>query len=143
MTEKKRPRSSGNRAGAERLPKQILSPVDGGKTEKIQPLLQHPKPFARPGSLSELLLLLKNKTGRRVEGWLTITPPRRWTIEPGKRLMIAIRPEGTILAEFYLSTPLLPGSGPHLLQITVVEGNDLLAEAAFDLRAGLLFPVNN
>ena len=46
------------------------------------------------------------------------------------------------MAEFYLSTPDRPGPGPHLLQITVTEGTDLLAEAAFDLRAGLLFPVN-
>ena len=120
-----------------------LSPVDGGKTDKIHPVLQYQKPLSPLGSLSELFLLLKNKTGRRVEGWLTITPPPRWGIEPGKRLMIAIRPEGTIMAEFYLSTPALPGPGPHLLQITVTEGNDLLAEAAFDLRAGLLFPVNN
>lgn len=120
----------------------ILSPVEGGKTDKIRPFLQYQRPFSRPGSLTELFLLLKNNTSRRVEGWLTITPPPHWGIEPGKRLMIAIRPEGTIMAEFYLSTPDLPGPGPHLLQITVTEGNHLLAEAAFDLRAGLLFPVN-
>ena len=119
-----------------------LSPVDGGKTGKIQPVLQYQKPFSPPGSLTEFFLLLKNNTSRRVEGWLTITPPPHWGIAPGKRLMIAIRPGGTIMAEFYLATPDLPGPGPHLLQITVTEGNDLLAEAAFDLRAGLLFPVN-
>src|SRR5690554_8167600 len=96
-----------------------LSPVDGGKTGKIQPVLQYQKPFSRPGSLTELFLLLKNNTSRRVEGWLTITPPPRWGIEPGKRLMIAIRPGGTIMAEFYLATPDLPGPGPHLLQIKI------------------------
>lgn len=133
---KKKRRFSGTRRAT-------LSPVDGGKTDIIQPVLQYQKPFSPPGSLTELILLLKNKTSRRVEGWLTITPPPRWGIEPGKRLMIAIRPEGTIMAEFYLSTPALPGQGPHLLQIKVTEGNDLLAEAAFDLRAGLLFPVND
>ena len=53
--------------------------------------------------------------------------------------MNAIRPQGTIAAEFHLSIPALPG--PHLLQIKVAAEDDLLAEAAFDLSDGLLFLV--
>lgn len=78
-------------------------------------------------------------TDRRVEDWLTIKPPEEWTIVPGTRLMNAIRPQGTIAAEFHLSIPALPG--PHLLQIKVAAEDDLLAEAAFDLSDGLLFLV--
>jgi hypothetical protein len=119
--------------------KHVLSPVEGGIVDKIQPFLQYTKPFPRPGSLAEILLLLKNNTDQWVEGWLTITPPQDWMILPGNQLMIAIRPQGKTVAEFYLSTPVLPAPGPHIrIEVTEEEG-DLLAEAAFDLRAGLLF----
>ena len=87
-----------------------LSPVDGGKTDKIHPVLQYQKPLSPPGSLSELFLLLKNKTGRRVEGWLTITPPPRWGIEPGKRLN-ASGWKGR-MAEVLPSTPAPPARAP-------------------------------
>ncbi|NMB39042.1 MAG: hypothetical protein GX994_05655 [Firmicutes bacterium] len=123
--------------------KQVLSPIDGGKVDKIQPLLKYAKPFPRPGALAEVFLILKNNTGKRVEGWLTITPPCGWVIEPGRRLMIAIRPQGRILAEFFLSTPEQPAQGPHLLQIRITAKKEaLLAEAAFDIRPGLLFLVD-
>ena len=123
--------------------KHVLSPVEGGMVDKIQPILQYAKPLPHPGSLADFLLLLRNKTGQRVEGWLTITPPTGWIIEPGKRLMIAIRPQGTIVAEFYLSIPAVPAPGPHLLRIKVTAEEGLLAEAAFDLRDGLLFLVDS
>jgi hypothetical protein len=123
--------------------KHVLSPVEGGIVDKIQPLLKYAKPFPPPGSFAEVFLLLKNNTDRRVKGWLTITPPCGWVIEPGKQLMISIRQQGTILAEFYLSIPELPTPGPHFLRIKVTEEENLLAEAAFDLRAGLLFIVDD
>ncbi len=118
--------------------KHVLSPIEGGLVDKIQPLLQYTKPLPGPGSFAEVFLILKNKTDQRVEGWLTIIPPRGWMIEPGQRLMIAIRPQGTIVAEFYLSIPTLPAPGPHFLQVKVTVENDLIAKAAFDLRPGLL-----
>lgn len=84
----------------------------------------------------------KNNTDRRIEGWLTITAASGWILEPGKLLMIAIRPHGTIAAEFYLSIPAKPAPGPHLLQVEVTADDELLARAAFDLRDGLLFLVD-
>jgi len=119
--------------------KRLLSPIEGGIVDKIQPMLQYSRPLPPPGTFAEVFLLLKNNTHRRIEGWLTITAPSGWTIEPGKLLMIAIRPHGTISAEFYLSIPEMPAPGPHLLKIEVTSENELLAEAAFDLREGLLF----
>lgn len=121
--------------------KRILSPVRGGKSEKINLLLQSAKTLQRPGFLNEFFLLLKNNTDRRVEGWLTLTPPCNWVIEPGTRLMIAVRPQGTIIAEFYLSLPDPPGPGPHLLHTEITSGDNLLAEAEFDLQAAILFSV--
>lgn len=56
--------------------------------------------------------------------------------------MIAIRPHGTIAAEFYLSIPPKPAQGSHLLQIEVTADDELFARAAFDLRDGLLFLVD-
>lgn len=126
-----------------RKEKHVLSPVDGGIVDKIQPLLKYAKPLPRPGCFAEVFLFLKNNTDRRVEGWLTIVPPRGWMIEPGNELMIAIRPQGTILAEFYLSIPEQPVPGPHFLRIKVTTEEDLLAKAVFDLRAGLLFVVDD
>lgn len=123
--------------------KQVLFPIHGGIVDKIQPLLKYAKPFPRPGTLAEVFLIMRNNTDKRVEGWLAITPPYGWIIEPGRRLMIAIRPQGTILAEFFLSTPELPAQGPHLLQIRITAEDALLAEAAFDLRSGLLFLVDS
>lgn len=127
-----------NPAGNE---KRLQNPLKGGKFKQFNLLLQYPKTFQRPGSPNEVFLLLKNNTHRRVEGWLTLTPPRNWVIEPGTRLMIGARPEGTIVAEFYLSLPDLPGPGPHLLHTEVTSGDHLLAEAEFDLQAGILFSV--
>ncbi len=121
--------------------KRILNPLRGGRGGKINLLLQCAKTLERPGLFNEFFLLLKNNTDQRVEGWLTLTPPRNWVIEPGRRLMIAIRPQGTIVAEFYLSLPDLPGPGPHLLHTQITSGDLLLAEAEFDLQAGILFPV--
>ena len=46
-------------------------------------------------------------------------------------------------SKFYLSVPFLPSAGPHFLRIKVTEGQDLLAEAAFDLREGLLFAIDD
>ena len=123
--------------------KQVLSPEEGGVVDRIQPLLQYTKPLPPPGSFAEFFLLLKNTTDHRVEGWLTITPPDEWTIVPGERLMMAVRPKGTIVAEFYLSIPALPASGPHFLRIKVTADEGLIAEAAFDLRDGLLFLVDD
>jgi hypothetical protein len=123
--------------------KHVLSPIEGGIVDKIQPLLQYTRPFPRPGSFGEVFLLLRNNTDRQVEGWLTITPPPDWVIEPGRQLIVAIRPQGVIVAEFYLSVPFLPSAGPHFLRIKVTEGQDLLAEAAFDLREGLLFAIDD
>ena len=121
--------------------KHVLAPIEGAIVDKIQPLLQYVKPIPPPGSFAEVFLILKNNTDRRLEGWLTIEPPKERTIVPGTRLMIAIRPQGPIAAEFYLSIPALPGPGPHLLQIKVTAEGDLVAKAAFDLRDGLLFLV--
>lgn len=135
MTVNQRPHSGGK-------DKHLLSPVEGGIVDKIQPLLRYAKPLPPPGSLAEVFLILKNNTDRRVEGWLTITPPRGWMIAPGKRLMIAIREQGTIVAEFYLSIPASPALGSHFLRIKVTTEETLLAEAAFDLRVGLLFLVD-
>ena len=101
------------------------------------------RPFPPPGSYAEVFLLLKNLTDQRIEGWLTLTPPAGWNIEPGTLLMIAIRPRGTISAEFYLSVPDAPAAGPHLLQIEVTADDQLIAAAAFDLRDGLLFLVGD
>ena len=122
--------------------KQVLAPLEGGIVHRIQPVLQYAKPLPPPGSFAEFFLILKNITDHRMEGWLTITPPDDWVIVPGRRLMIAIRPQGTILAEFYLSIPALPAPGPHFLRIKVTAEEDLLAEAVFDLRDGLLFLVD-
>lgn len=122
--------------------KNVLSPVEGGMVDKIQPLLQYTRPLPPPGSYAEMLLLLKNITDHRVEGWLTIAPPSGWIIAPGKLLMIAIRSQGTTSAEFYLSIPVTPVPGPHLLRIEVTAEDELFAEAAFDLRDGLLYLVD-
>jgi hypothetical protein len=122
--------------------KHLLSPLEGGVVDKIQPLLRYSRPLPPPGAYAEVFLLLKNNTDRRIEGWLTITAPSGWILEPGKLLMIAIRPHGTIAAEFYLSIPPKPAQGSHLLQIEVTADDELLARAAFDLRDGLLFLVD-
>ncbi len=123
--------------------KYVMSPIEGGMVDKIQPLLKYEKPFSRPGTFSEVVLILQNNTDQRLEAWLTITPPDGWFIEPGKRLMIAIRPQKLILAEFYLSIPTRPAPGPHILRIKVTSEENLIAEAAFDLRPGLLFIVDD
>ncbi|MGB4164781.1 MAG: hypothetical protein WBK72_10095 [Bacillota bacterium] len=123
--------------------KHLLAPIEGGLVDKIQPLLQYIRPFPPPGSYAEVFLLLKNLTDQRIEGWLTLTPPAGWNIEPGTLLMIAIRPRGTISAEFYLSVPDAPAAGPHLLQIEVTADDQFIAAAAFDLRDGLLFLVGD
>lgn len=69
-------------------------------------------------------------------------PPYDWTIAPGNQLMIAIRPQKMILAEFYLSVPEMPAPGPHFLHIKITSEEGMIAEAAFDLRPGLLFIVD-
>lgn len=126
-----------------RKEKHVISPIEGGIVDKIQPFLKYERPFSRPGSFTEVLLILQNNTEQRLEGWLDITPPRSWIIKPGKRLMIAIRPQKMLLAEFYLSIPTLPDPDSHLLGIKVTSEEDLLAEAVFDLRPGLLFIIDD
>ena len=122
--------------------REMLKPVSGGTIDKIMPYLKYVSPFPPPDSFAQVLLFLENNTDRRVEGWLTIEPPFGWTIEPGKKLMISVRQQGIIEAEFYLSTPKQPVPGPHYLEIEVMEKEAVLAKAAFDLRAGLLSIVN-
>lgn len=126
-----------------KIRKRVISPMEGGLVHNVQPLLKYEKPFSGPGSFNEVILFLQNNTDQRLEGWLEITQPDGWTIEPGKRLIIAIRPQKMISAEFYLSIPERPAPGPHLLQIKVTSEAGLLAEAAFDLRPGLLFIVDD
>ena len=121
----------------------MLSPIEGGIVDKIPAPSAIHQALSTPGFFREVFLLLRNNTDRQVEGWLTITPPPDWVIEPGRQLIVAIRPQGVIVAEFYLSVPFLPSAGPHFLRIKVTEGQDLLAEAAFDLREGLLFAIDD
>ncbi len=128
-----------NKHTYEEREKQNFIPLDGGMIDQIQPLLKYAKPFPGPGNLGEVFLFLTNNTDKRIEGWLTITPPSGWLIKPGRRLMIAIRSQGTIMAEFFLSRPEAPVSGPHLLQIQITKEKEIIASADFDLRPGLLF----
>lgn len=123
--------------------KHIISPLKGGKIDKISPLLKYERPFSPPDSFNEIILILQNYTDQRIEGRLDITSPHGWTIAPGNQLMIAIRPKKMILAEFYLSIPERPAPGSHILRVKITSEKGLLAEAAFDLRPGLLFIVDN
>lgn len=122
----------GPQNGSQSQKRGLLPPIQGGVIQKIRPLLRYRRPFSPWDSPEEVFLVLKNNTERRVEGWLTITPPPGWNIVPGKQLMIAIRAQGTISAEFYLSVSARPVLGPHLLGIKVVEEGMLLARAFFD-----------
>lgn len=123
--------------------KHVMPPIEGGVVDKISPLLKYDKPFSPPGFFNEIVLILQNNTDQRLEGWLNITPPPDWTISPGDQLIIAIRPQKLILAEFYLSVPEKPVSGPHFLHIKIASEEGMLSEATFDLRPGLLFVVDS
>ncbi len=129
--------------GRQKKEEHILAPLAGGLVDKVEPLLQYAKPLPPPGSLAEILLLLKSNTDRRLEGLLGITPPPGWRIVPGRRLLVAIRAGGTIAAEFYLSLPPKPSLGSQLLRVKLQEKEAVLMEASFDLRQGLLFLVDD
>ena len=121
------------------MDKHILAPLPGGIKDKVRLRLRYTKPFPPPDSFGEVQLILTNKTDSRIQGYSTIQPPADWTIMPGERLMVAVRPRGTVAAEFYLSIPMLPGSDPQILTIRLTEKAGLTALAYFDLRDGLLF----
>lgn len=123
--------------------KQVISPIEGGVVDKISPLLKYEQPFLGPDSFNELMLILENKTDQRIEGLLEITPPPGWTIEPGNQLIMEVRAEKFVTAEFYLAVPEAPTEDEHLLEIQVLVDNNMIAKASFDLGSGLLFVVED
>ena len=121
----------------------IVKPLEGGIVDRISPLLKCEKPFLGPDSFNELNLILQNNTDERFEGLLEITPPYGWTLEPGNSLMIAIRPQKFVLAEFYLSVPTGPLETSHFLETQITSKGDVVSRAIFDLGSALLYVVDS
>ena len=121
----------------------IIKPMEGGIVDKISPLLKCEKPFLGPDSFNELNLILQNNTDERFEGLLEITPPYGWILEPGNSLIIAIRPQKFVMAEFYLSVPTESLETSHLLEMQITLKGDMVSRAIFDLGPALLYVVNS